>query len=209
MAVKYKKAEGKELGLGPGGIGMAAGKGAMSGWKSLKAAMNPGSQARNVVSKALEGAQTKTKGLMGRYKAYKADKTSVGGTGSKKMPTKAEIAKLKSTGKVQTSDPRAVRPGKAIKYKESVNPIAKKAAGPGKTKKYTKPTVSGARTKAQEAMSPTSKKLKKMGSQAHIKPKRAIEKALEATSEAGQRAIKTGTKSRKTYGGTYTRFKVK
>jgi len=148
--------------------------------------------------------------LMDRYKAYKADKTKVGGTGSKKMPTKAEIAKLKSTGKVQTSDPRAVRPGKAIKYKESVNPIAKKAAGPGKTKKYTKPTVSGARTKAQEAMSPTSKKLKKMGSQAHIKPKRAIEKALAATSEAGQRAIKAGTKPpRKTYGGTYTRFKVK
>ena len=140
--------------------------------------------------------------LMDRYKAYKADKTSVGGTGSKKMPTKAEIAKLKSTGKVQTSDPRAVRMGKAIKYKESVNPIAKKAAGPGKTKKYTKPTVSGARTKAQEAMSPTSKKLKKMGSRAHIKPKKAIEKALKATSESGQRAIKAGTKS-------YKRFMVK
>tara|TARA_R110000751_G_scaffold62349_1_gene128663 strand:- start:209 stop:751 length:543 start_codon:yes stop_codon:yes gene_type:complete len=144
----------------------------------------------------------KKSSLMDRYKAYKADKTKVGGTGSKKMPTKAEIAKLKSTGKVQTSDPRAVRPGKAIKYKESVNPIAKKAAGPGKTKKYTKPTVSGARTKAQEAMSPTSKKLKKMGSQAHIKPKRAIEKALKATSESGQRAIKAGTKS-------YKRFMVK
>jgi len=198
MAVKYKKAEGKDLGLGPGGIGMAAGKGIMSGlksgvrtWKSLKAA-----------GKSLKADRKTKKTFMDRYKAYKADKTSVGGTGSKKMPTKAEIAKLKSTGKVQTSDPRAVRPGKAIKYKESVNPIAKKAAGPGKTKKYTKPTVSGARTKAQEAMSPTSKKLKKMGSQAHIKPKRAIEKALEATSESGQRAIKAGTKS-------YKRFMVK
>ena len=128
-------------------------------------------------------------------KEIKKLETSVGGTGSKKMPTKAEIAKLKSTGKVQTSDPKAVRPGKAIKYKESVNPIAKKAAGPGKTKKYTKPTVSGARTKAQEAMIPTSKKLKKMGSRAHIKPKKAMEKALKATSESGR--------------GTYKRFMVK
>jgi len=143
-------------------------------------------------------------------KEIKKLETSVGGTGSKTMPTAKQIKKIKSQKGTQVGDPKAVRLGKAIKYKESVNPIAKKAAGPGKTKKYTQPTVSGARTKAQEAMSPTSKKLKKMGSRAHIKPKKAIEKALAATSESGQRAIKAGTKPpRKTYGGTYTRFKVK
>ena len=147
-------------------------------------------------------------------KEIKQSETSVGGTGSKKMPTAKQIKKIKSQKGTQVGDPKAA-PSKIHgewkrgwgEVKESVNPVAKKHAGPGKQKRYTKPTVSGARTKAQEATRTAPKP--KTGSRIPMKPKTAIAKALAATSEAGQRAIKAGTKSRKTYGGTYKRFKVK
>ena len=153
MAVKYKKAEGKELGLGPGGIGMAAGKGIMSGLKTLK-------------------------------KLY--------GKRPKKSQTK----------------PGEWKGGSEIKVGK--NPVAEKYAKKpmGKKPMGKKPlTVQEARVKAQEATRTAPKP--KTGSRIPMKPKTAIAKALKATSEAGQRAIKAGTKSRKTYGGTYKRFKVK
>ena len=188
MAVKYKKAEGKGLGLGPGGIGMAAGKGILKSgtriWKGLKATMNPSSQARNVVSKALESGSKKIfKKLHG--KRPKGAQTKTG-------EVRKEVKKTVKEGAFKDNkNPVAVKYGKT-----SQKPMRKHTArSPEKAKR----AIMEARKKAQGV---GSRSVKPKGSKLPIGVKGAAKKAMKATSEAGQRAIKAGTKS-------YKRFMVK